>query len=117
MFVEYKYEGEDAPELVLEEELQRGIIKGEEFPDPTPGKVVEYSEIRVEPTFREGGWNAYKSKTQRFMGRTPEKTEKIKLQAEVRAETITKEQIRERMEEKRVSLLTALLERYPPVGE
>ena len=113
--VDYKYEGEAEPEKVLEEELSRGVIKGEEFPEPEDGKVLEYSEIKVNPSAKEGvyGITAYKAKNVRYVGKKPEKGSVVELEAQ-RKEPISKEECRENMEKRRVDLYEKLIKIYPP---
>ena len=113
--VDYKYEGEPAAEKVLEEELNRGIVKGAEFPEPNPQKILEYSEIKVEPSPKEGvyGITAYKAKNIRYELKKPEKGSVVKLEAQ-RQGPISKEECRANMELRRVALRAKLLEKYPP---
>ena len=116
--VDYKYEGETTTQRVLEGDVSRGKVRGTEFPAPTAGKDLEYSEVRVNVKNEPKGWNAYSSKTRIFEGKIPQRDTafdgvnmKLPFIGEIPK---TKEEKRAKMAEKRDSLLEALQKRFPP---
>jgi len=69
--VDYKYEGEATTQRVLEGDVSRGQVLGEEFPAAEQGKVLEFSEVRVTPKLTP--WEAYSAKVRRFEAEIPKK--------------------------------------------
>lgn len=116
--VDYKYSGEAAPERVLEGEVKRGGVVANPFPEADPTKTLEYSEISITVKDTPQGWDAYSSKSRRFVGRTPVKDspkEGVDMQLPFKG-TIptTKQEKREALQNRRDVIFNALQQRYPP---
>ena len=110
--INYMYKEDPSSTTVLEGVISRGAVKGEEFPEKDPLKELEYSEIIITTESKPGGWNAYSGKAQRFLSKTPEKGEGIKLPF---TGTIpTKEEAQESMEARKKEMIAALEVIYPP---
>lgn len=117
--VDYKYSGEAQAERVLEGDVRRGTVNEvAEFPTADPAKDLEYSEVIIKVKDEPKGWDAYSSKTLKFMGTIPIKDSATKGVDVVLPFTgtipTTKEEKRMAMKEQRDSLLEALKEKYPP---
>lgn len=110
--VEYKYEGEASAEVVLEGDVKRGTVKGEDFPAPDASKDLEYSEVRIDVKDKPNNL-AYASKTSRFAGRVPPKGTPVPLPFKGKIPK-NKEEKQLVMAKKRNSLLERLQERFPP---
>jgi len=100
--VDYKYTGEAQAETVLSGDVSRGEVRGTEFPAPTAGKDLEYSEVKVTP--KATPWEAYSAKVRRFNAETPKKdSEKDGVDMELPytgPTNPTKEEIREALNKK-----------------
>lgn len=111
----YQYEGEATPELVLDTTLQRGVVMDTAFPAADPTRTLEFSQIKIDPSMMKGGLRgSYKSKTQTFEAKIPEAVEDIALEAIRAVPTISPDEIKQSMDTRRLALLAALIQRYPP---
>ena len=110
--VEYKYEGEASAEVVLEGDVKRGTVKGEDFPAADVTKDLEYSEVIIDVKDKPNNL-AYASKTSRFAGRVPPKGTPVPLPFKGNIPK-NKEEKQLAMAEKRASLLERLQKRFPP---
>lgn len=116
--VDYKYSGEAAPERVLEGDVKRGGVVAGPFPEADPTKTLEYSEVLIKVKDEPQGWDAYSSKSRRFMGKIPVKDSAkegvdIKLPFKGTIPT-TKQEKREALQSRRDFIFNALKQRYPP---
>jgi hypothetical protein len=110
--VEYKYEGEAAPEEVLVGDVKKGEVKGDDFPAPDAAKDLEYSEIVID--VKDGVKNLpYASKTLKFIGKVPPKGVPTDLPFTGKKPETKKEKV-DAMQAKREDLLERLKKIYPP---
>ena len=117
--VDYKYSGEATAERVLEGDVRRGMVSATaQFPTADPAKDLEYSEVIIKVKSEPKGWDAYSSKTRRFMGTIPMKDTTMKgvdvMLPFVGTIPANKEDKRMAMQTRRDAILKSLQERYPP---
>ncbi|QDP56124.1 MAG: hypothetical protein GOVbin3205_67 [Prokaryotic dsDNA virus sp.] len=110
--VEYKYEGEAAPEEVLVGDVKKGEVKGDDFPAPDAAKDLEYSEIVIDVKEKPGKL-PYASKSIKFIGEVPPIGFPTGLPF-IGKKPETKEEKQLAMQAKRENLLKKLQEIYPP---
>ncbi|MCH2046439.1 MAG: hypothetical protein MK212_20155 [Saprospiraceae bacterium] len=109
--VDYQFVGDAEPTMVLEGDVQRGLIQAD-FPEPV--RELQFSEVKVRTDSIPGGWDAYAGKTMVFEGRLPSasKGDSIKLPFKGVIPTTTEEK-RVAVQSRRVEILNSLLQRYP----
>ena len=109
--VDYQFVGDAQPTMVLEGDVQRGLIQGE-FPEPV--RELDFSQVKVKTEDFPGGWDAYAGKTVVFQGRLPSeaKGDSIRLPFKGVMPTTTEEK-RVAVQSRRLEIITALLQRYP----
>ena len=107
--VDYQFVGDAQPTMVLEGDVQRGLIQGD-FPEPV--RELDFSQVKVRTEDFPGGWDAYAGKTMVFQGRLPQEGDTIKLPFKGVIPTTTEEK-RVAVQSRRLEILTALLQRYP----
>ncbi len=110
--VEYKYEGEAAPEEVLVGDVKKGEVKGDDFPAPDATKDLEYSEIVIIVKDKPEKL-PYAGKTLKFIGKVPPKGVPTDLPFTGKKPE-TKEEKVNAMQAKRENLLEKLKKIYPP---
>ena len=110
--VEYKYEGEAAPEEVLVGDVKKGEVKGDDFPAPDAAKDLEYSEIVIDVKDKPKNL-PYASKTLKFIGKVPPKGVPTDLPFTGKMPK-TKEEKKLAMAEKKEALIKELQKIYPP---
>ena len=107
--VDYQFVGDAEPTMVLEGDVQRGLIQAE-LPDPV--RELQFSEVKVRTDDTPGGWDAYSGKNRVFLGKLPESGSTIELPFKG-VIPVTTEEKREAVQSRRDEILIELLQRYP----